>query len=206
MRMRVALVAFVGLSTVACGGGDDASPTAADGPIATGSDDATPTPPVTLGAVPDIGAAPGTAFVFLPDESGILTQLRLDVDTCVIDPDAQADGEVPAELLAASASGTTEGGTGVDVDVRRFRSVGASPTITDTVTIVFGDPDAPDRALVAQRFEVDGLVSDLRDPAADDPLLVVGPSGFEGRGLFGPPGGGIDAPELVEGAVRVACP
>lgn len=49
------------------------------------------------------------------------------------------------------------------------------------------------------------MVSDLRDPRADDPLLVVGPGGFEARGLFAPPGAGADAPEIVEGVVRAGC-
>ncbi len=195
----MALLAFAGLAVMACGDGDDvASPS-------TGSNDETPTPAVTLGGVPDIGAVPGTALVFLPDDAGQIAQLSLDVVTCAISPDATPDGEVPAELLAATIAGATEDGTELNVDVRRFRSQGASPTITDTITIVFGDPDAPDRALVAQRFEVDGVVSDLRDPGATDPLLVVGPGGFEGRGLFAPPGAGVDASEIVEGVVRAGC-
>lgn len=190
------------LVVAACGGSDDAGTSA---PLTSGGPPAETVPPATLGPVPDIGTGPGSALVFLPDGAGGTTQLALDVDACTITPDATPDGEVPAELLGAAASGATDDGTEVRLDVRRFRSQGASPTITDTVTIVFGDPDAPERALVAQRFEVDGLVSDLRDPTAGDPLLVVGPGGFEGRGVFGPPGSDVEADDLVEGVVRAAC-
>ncbi|WP_436793593.1 hypothetical protein [Actinospongicola halichondriae] len=208
MRTRFAAGLAIALALTACGGADsgDGVDTSSAGPVVTGTGDVTPTPPSTLGGVPDIGAAEGAALVFLPDASGGVDQIGLDVVSCANTPDADADGEVPAELLGVTATGIDADGTEVGLDVRRFRSQGASPTITDTITIVFGDPEAPDRVLVAQRFEVDGLVSDLRDPTADDPLLVVGPGGFEGRGLFGPPGGGVDAPELVEGVARATCP
>lgn len=199
MRMRVAIVLLCALPVAACGGGDEGS----DPASSTTSSTAVATPVPTLGAVPDIGAGQDAALVFLADLPG--ERIALDVTSCTIDPGAEPDGEVPAELLAAAATGTMSDGTEVNLDVRRFRSQGASPTITDTVTLVFGDPDAPERALVAQRFEVDGLVNDLRDPAADDPLLVVGPGGFEGRGLFAPPGGGADDPDRVEGLVRASC-
>ena len=162
----------------------------------------TAVPPATLGPVIDIGTGPDAALVFLADVEGMID---LEITTCTIDLDAEPDGQVPAELLGVSAIGETDDGTTVNLDVRRFRSVGASPTITDTVTIVFGDPDAPERALVAQRFEVDGLVSDIRDPDARSPLLVVGPGGFEGRGLFAAPGADVEDGGAVEGVVRGTC-
>lgn len=205
VRARLASGIVVAAVLVSCGGEDGAGDHAADGPLATSSSVATATPPSMLGDVPDIGAGRDAAIVFLPDGTGGSTQIALGVTMCVNTPDAEPDGEVPAELLAITATGRDAAGAEVHLDVRRFRSQGASPTITDTVTVAFGDPEAPDRVLVAQRFEVDGLVSDLRDPDADAPLLVVGPGGFEGRGLFGPPGGGADAPELVEGVVRASC-
>lgn len=185
----------------ACGddggnGGDDAS---------TGTDSTTTSvvaPPATLGPVIDIGTGPDAALLFLADVDGMID---LEITECTIDLDAQPEGQVPAELLGVSATGETDDGTTVSLDVRRFRSVGASPTITDTVTIAFGDPDAPERALVAQRFEVDGLVSDIRDPDADDPLLVVGSGGFEGRGLFAAPGADAEDGGAVEGVVRGTC-
>lgn len=172
---------------------------------ATGADQTTTSvaaPPATLGPVIDIGTGPDAALVFLADVDGMID---LEITACSIDLDAEPEGQVPAELLGVSATGAMDDGTAVDLDVRRFRSVGASPTITDTVTIAFGDPEAPERVLVAQRFEVDGIVSDIRDPDADAPLLVVGPGGFEGRGLFAAPGADVEDGGAVEGVVRGSC-
>lgn len=162
----------------------------------------TAAPPATLGPVIDIGTGPDAALVFLADVDGMID---LEITECSIDLEAEPDGQMPAELLGVSATGETDDGTTVALDVRRFRSEGASPTITDTVTLAFGDPEAPERVLVAQRFEVDGLVSDIRDPDADSPLLVVGPGGFEGRGLFAAPGADVEDGGAVEGVVRGTC-
>lgn len=187
------------ISLLAACGGDDSG----DG--STSADQTTTTagaPPATLGPVIDIGTGPDAALVFLADVDGMID---LEITSCTIDLDAEPEGQVPAELLGVSANGEMDDGTIVSLDVRRFRSMGASPTITDTVTIAFGDPESPDRALVAQRFEVDGLVSDLRDPDATSPLLVVGPGGFEGRGLFAAPGADVEDGGAVEGVVRGTC-
>ncbi len=195
--MRPALVIVMSMLLVAgCGSDEDAG----SGASSTTTTAAAPAP--TLGPVPDIGTGPDAALLFLADVPGMID---LEITSCVIDLAAEPDGQVPAELLGVSAIGETEDGTTVNLDVRRFRSVGASPTITDTVTIAFGDPETPERVLVAQRFEVDGLVSDIRDPDADAPLLVVGPGGFEGRGLFAAPGADVEDGGAVEGVVRGTC-
>lgn len=194
--MRPALVIVLSVLLLAgCGSDDDAGSAASTTPT-------TSAPAPTLGPVPDIGTGPDAALLFLADVDGMID---LQITSCVVDLAAEPDGQVPAELLGVAAVGETEDGTTVNLDVRRFRSVGASPTITDTITIAFGDPDAPERALVAQRFEVDGLVSDIRDPDADAPLLVVGPGGFEGRGLFAAPGADVEDGGAVEGVVRGTC-
>ena len=51
----------------------------------------------------------------------------------------------------------------IPLSVRRYRSQGASPTITDTIRVTQGPVDTPTAVHEAQRFEVDGLVTDPRD-------------------------------------------
>lgn len=148
--------------------------------------------------IPDFLPEPGTGVVVIGGGEAV----TLEITDCTIDASAQPEGQVPAELVSATASGTTADGAELLVEVRRFRSLGASPTVTDTVTLVEGDPEAPDRALVAQRFEVDGLVTDLRDPDADDPLLRVSGPTIDGGGVFAAPG---DTSGSVEARLRVVC-
>ena len=199
MRTMVAatvLAACVGAVLTGCGSGSEPD------------DAASGAQPTTTSVAPSIEPT-GELPDFLPDPgSGVLVLGRaeavtLEVTACSIDPAAAPDGQVPAELLSLTASGTTADGVAVTLDVSRFRSLGASPTVTDTVTVVEGDPGQPDRALVAQRFEVAGQVTDLRDVDADDPLLRITGSSVEGGGVFAPPG---ETTGSVEGRLRVVCP
>ena len=79
------------------------------------------------------------------------------------------------------------------------------PTITDTVRVVQGPADAPTSVLEAQRFEVDGLVTDPREPEASAPLLRITEAGIEATALFAVPGSFAEDGGLVEGAVSIAC-
>lgn len=153
----------------------------------------------SVAEIPDFPSEPGTAVVVIGGDEAA----TLEITSCAIDTSAQPDGQVPAELLSLTAAGVTADGVEVQLDVRRFRSLGASPTVTDTITVVEGDPEAPDRALVAQRFEIDGLVTDLRDADADDPLLRITGSVVEGGGVFALPG---ETTGVVEGRLRAVCP
>ena len=192
--VTVLAMAAGGLLVGACAGDDDA------GDAAPASTATTTTPTIEpTRELPDELPAPGTGVVVL----GQGEVMAVTISPCTIDASAQPEGEVPAELLSLTAEGETAAGVEANVDVRRFRSLGASPTVTDTITVVEGDPDDPERALVAQRFEVDGLVTDLRDPEADDPLLRIAGSTVDGGGVFAPPG---ETTGLVEGRLRAVCP
>ena len=194
--MRIVLAVALALVPLGCtGGSGDDEP---DGGSATSAPAIEPEP----AAVPD-GDAPadGRARLVL----GSSLDLTLVVERCHRDLAAQPDGEVPSEQVTVVARGTGPGGEPVMVDVRRFRSQGASPTITDTVRVVEGPEDAPRRVLEAQRFEVDGLVTDPRDPDADDPLLRVTDREVHARGVFAPPGAFADDGGLVEGVLAISC-
>ena len=194
--MRLAATIVLVLAVAACtGGGDDASEAGDTDTTVTGG------APEPL-AVDDVPVpAEGQARLAL----GGSLDLTLPVERCVLDLAAQPDGQIPSEQVTVVARGATPDGQPLMVDIRRFRSEGASPTITDTIRVVEGPEDAPVRVLEAQRFEVEGLVTDPRDPEADDPLLRVADRRIDARGVFAPPGSFADDGGLVEGAVSVTC-
>lgn len=183
-----------------CAGDDDAetssSPSTTAGSTSTSQ---APVEPLAGEISRDPGA--GQARIAL----GSSLDATLEITDCEHTPDAQPDGQVPAELLVVAASGTTTEAAPVRLDVRRFASEGAAATITDTVTVTVGDPENPDQALVAQRFEVDGAVTDPRDPDADDPLLRISEDRVEAAGVFAPPGAFADDLGLVEGIFVAVC-
>lgn len=193
--MRVAATIVFVLAVAGCAGDDDASP-ATDATTT-----AAPGVPEPL-AVDDVTAS---ASHQLRVALGSFLDATLPLEQCVLDLGAQPDGQIPSQQVTVVARGEAEDGQALTVDIRRFRSEGASPTITDTIRVVLGPEDAPQRVLEAQRFEVDGLVTDPRDPDADDPLLRVTDGRVDGTGVFAPPGAFADDGGLVEGAVSVAC-
>ena len=144
---------------------------------------------------------PGGARVVL----GSLLDVELTVTACELDPSAMPDGEIPAERLVLRAEGEGPAGTPIVLDALRLASQAASPTITDTVRVTEGPADAPSRVLEAQRFEVGGLVTDPRDPAADAPLLTVDGGRIAAHGVFAPPGAFAADGGLVEGLVAATC-
>lgn len=170
------------------------------------SSGATSTEPVVV-----VGPEPLTATVDPPTDGmarvvmGAALDVTLEVETCERDPGATPDGEVPAERITVVARGASADGTPVVLDMRRFVSQGAAPTITDTVTVLEGTEDSPERVLQAQRFEVGGTVTDLRDPDADDSLVRVTDAAVTATGVYAPPGGVAGDAGLVEGAVAVTC-
>lgn len=197
LPMRWLLSLAVVLGGVAGCSGDDGPDSPDSGPSTSTSPDTAVQPIGAAPAVPE----PGTLSLVI----GTDLRAELTIDACTVDAGAEPTGEVPAELVAVRASGTTAGGAPVNLDLRRFRSQGASATITDTVTVVVGDPEEPDVALVAQRFEVDGVVTDPRDPDADDPLVRVREGQIEAGGVFAPPGAFADDGGLVEGGLVARC-
>jgi hypothetical protein len=83
------------------------------------------------------------------------------------------------------------------IEVKRFAADSAvAETFTDTIS--YSDTA---RILQVQRFEVNGEVSDLRDPEARSTLIRVRPDGVSAAGLAGPPGTGA---EFTEGIVGFA--
>jgi hypothetical protein len=101
-----------------------------------------------------------------------------------------------------TGAGTTANGIPFQIEVRRFANDSdVAETFTDTIT--YSDTA---RILQLQRYEVDGEVSDLRDPDARGTLLRVRPDGVSATGLAGPPGsGGEDTEGIVGLAVDVTC-
>ncbi len=196
----VLVLAGTGLGAAACG--DDAAPASTDGlPTGTAPPVVDAAPPEALAAEPPPPAT-GEAVLALGGDD----PLPLEVTACAVD-DRVPGGPEPLAQVAATAEGVDADGRPVVVEVRRFAQQAAALTITDTVDVVVGDPDDPDRALRAQRFELDGVVSDGRDPSATSPLLRVGRDGaVSARGVFAPPGAFAADGGLVEGAVVLACP
>lgn len=197
MRTAWALIPAVLLAACSGGSGDAASdqPSATGPPVeATAAPPSVPTEPLPR---PD----PGRARVVL----GATIDTTLAVEECDRDPGAVPDGQVPAEQLVVVARGTRPDGVPVELDVRRFQSAGAASTITDTITVVEGPADAPERVSVAQRFEVGGQVTDPRDPEADDPLLLVREESITAAGIFAPPGAFADDGDLIAGRITISC-
>ena len=194
-RARTALGALlIVLLLAACSDGEDPSAATEDASA----------PPVTTPealAVDDVEPpAEGWARVVVGTE----LDATLEITTCVRDLAAEPDGQVPSEQLVVEAHGLADGAP-LTLDARRYRSHGASPTITDTVRIVHGPSDAPTSVLEAQRFELDGVVTDPRDPEADDPLFRIGAGRVEVRGIFAAPGAFASDGGLVEGLVSISC-
>ena len=195
MRTLVALATSMVLLACSSGsGGSEAAP--ADSSPAQAYEEPEPA------AVDEIGAVdPGTARVVL----GSVLDATLQVTSCELDPGAEPQGEIPAERLVLRAEGQGSDGAPILLEVLRLASQGASSTITDTVLVTEGPEDAPTRILEAQRFEVGGLVTDPRDPVADEPLLRVTGQEVAAAGVFAPPGAFAVDGGLVEGLVAASC-
>ena len=120
----------------------------------------------------------------------------------VTDRQLQPEGEDATNLLVLTGAGTTASGIPFQVEVQRFAADSAvAETFTDTIT--YSDTA---RILQVQRSEVEGEVSDLRDPEARSTLLRVGPDGPSAAGLAGPPGTGGDFDEGIVGfALDATC-
>lgn len=181
----VVLLFALALAAGCSGGGGDDDDGASLG-------DTVPSTAVTAPAIPAPSPA-GTGVVVIGG-----TTSSFSVTECELEPSAD-DATV---LLVLTGAGTTGNGVPFQVEVQRFAAVSeAIETFTDTITYT----DTA-RILQLQRFEVDGAVSDLRDPDARGTLLRVRPDGVSAAGLAGPPGTGGEVTEGIVGlAVDATC-
>jgi hypothetical protein len=126
------------------------------------------------------------------------TTSQFSVTECQLEP----AGEDATELLVVTGAGTTANGVPFQVEVKRFAAESeVAETFTDTIS--YSDTA---RILQAQRYEVAGEVTDLRDPDARATLLRVRPDGVSAAGLAGPPGSGGEVTEGIVGfAIDATC-
>lgn len=185
--LAVAALAVAALAS--CSGGD--STTAA--PDGTGGGTAS-----TI-ARSDVPAVPPPS----PDGSGVVvvggTTSSFAVTACRLEPDP-AEPEGARSLVTVAGAGTTGSGVAFTVELRRFATGTDVVTYTDTVT--YSDAG---RILQAQRIEVGGQVTDLRDPKAATSLLRMRSNGVTASGLASAPGDGPDDGGIIGLAVDATC-
>jgi hypothetical protein len=185
-RLLVTAAALVLSVAVACG--DDGSDVDDEGL----SPPASPTPQ-TAPPAPGV-SAPGTGSVAV---GGAVA--TFEVTECRTEADP-AEPEAAQTLVAVAGSGTTDSGVDFTVEIARFATGTEVRTFTDS--IIYSDPA---RILQAQRIEVAGEVTDLRDQRATSALLTVRPDGVSGRGLAGPPGSTAEDEGITGIAVDATC-
>lgn len=175
------------LLATACSSDDGSGPAGEPAPAAAGA----PSVP----AVPAAGE-PGTGTVVIGG-----TARAFEVTGCALEPDP-AEPEAARALLAVTGAGTTGRGEPFTIELQRFATtLGDATTYTDTITY-----EDPARILQAQRIEVGGQVTDLRDPSASSALLRPRSDGISGAGLAGAPGDDADDEGVVGLALDATCP
>ena len=186
MAGRLAVAVALAVLSGACSSDDR------DDDAAPGSTEEVGTPAVPT--IPD-ASAPGTGVVVVGG-----TASSFAVTECRLAPDP-AEPEGARALLVAKGAGTTGSGVPFTIEVQRFATgVGAAVTFTDTVAYT----DAA-RILQAQRIEVGGQVTDLRDPDATSALLRPRSDGVSGAGLAGAPGDDADDEGRIGLALDLTC-
>ena len=173
----------------ACSSGSDG----AEAPKAGGDGTAST---IERAVVPDVpGASPaGTGVIVVGGATSSFA-----VTACRLDPDPAAPPAARA-LVTLTGAGTTGSGVAFTIELQRFAAGTSVVTYTDTVT--FSDPG---RILQAQRIEVSGQVTDLRDPTASTPLVRTRPGGVTASGLASAPGDGPDDGGLIGLALDATC-
>ena len=149
--------------------------------------------PVT---VPAVGEAtePGSGLIAVGGSTH-----RFAVTECLLEPNP-ADPDGARALLAMNGAGLTESGVAFTVELQRFATGTKVITYTDSVT--FSDSG---RILQAQRIEVAGEVTDLRDPEASTSLIRSRPGGVSAAGLASAPGDREKDGGLIGIALDASC-
>lgn len=147
-------------------------------------------------AVPDLPkrSAPGSGTVVVGGTTGSFT-----VTACRLEPDP-ADPIGARVVVSVSGVGTTASDVAFTIEVQRFATGDDVVTFTDTVT--YTDTG---RILQAQRIEVRGEVTDLRDPKAATSLVRTRTDGVTASGLASAPGDGADDGGLMGLALDATC-
>lgn len=183
------LVAAV-LFAAACSDGDSGSPST---PTDTGGG-----PQVSVGR-PDVPSVPSPS----PAGSGVVvvggSASSFEVRSCELEPDPAAPAGARA-LLAVTGAGTTGAGVPFSIELRRFATGTDLVTFTDTLTYT----DSA-RILQAQRIEVGGQVTDLRDPSATSALVRPRAGGVSAAGLASAPGDAVGDEGLIGIALDATC-
>lgn len=151
-----------------------------------------PAPPMVPGVPAPAAAGTGVVVVGGTTSSFSVTSCRL-----APDPAAPAGARAMVGLVGA---GTTASGVPFTIEVQRFATGTDVVTFTDTVT--YADSG---RILQAQRIEVNGEVTDLRDARAASSLLRTRADGVSAAGLAGPPGTGSADEGLIGLALDATC-
>lgn len=106
-------------------------------------------------------------------------------------------------LFRLDGSGETFQDEPFTVKVLRFQTErGATTTVTDTIDVVV--TGAKPRQSQAQRIEVNGQITDLRDPKAAAALLRIDGGHVQAQGTFGP--ADATATTRVTGTLDAMCP
>jgi hypothetical protein len=196
-RRRLLLGAAALVLSAACSGGDGGAGSAGtgtqpdEGPGSTGAGDSS-------GAqIPDVPTASvagsGTIVVGATTSPFTVTACRLEADP--------ADPPAAQTLVAVVGAGTSASGGPFTVEIRRFAT--GTDVVTYTDTIAYSDSA---RILQAQRIEVKGQVTDLRDPSARAPLIQARADGVAAAGLAGAPGDLAGDGGIIGVALDATCP
>ena len=127
------------------------------------------------------------------------TPSDFEVTSCRLEPDP-SEPEGARALVAVAGEGKTSAGVPFTVEVQRFSTGTDVKTFTDTV--VYTDSG---RILQAQRVEVNGQVTDLRDPDATSALLRLRDDGVSLSGIASGPGDDEEDGGLIGLALTASC-
>lgn len=189
--MKRLLGAAVGAGALLMAGCSDGSDDAS-GPDAGDTSEAS-VAEVSAPAAPPPSPA-GTGVVVIGGRSS-----ELEVTSCRLEADP-SEPEGAQTLVSIKGEGTTEAGVPFTVEVQRFATGTDVRTFTDT--LLYADSG---RILQAQRVEVNGQVTDLRDPDATSALLRLRDDGVSLSGIASGPGDDREDGGLIGVALDATC-